>query len=95
MAVSITEYGGAVPYRNPARGFPIASYSISSLSTGNFPSAGAGYIRAIADAGSLLTVLSTSTATTLTSTNATRIAANAPPELFAVSTAFRIMCAST
>lgn len=97
MTVYVNEYTGV--YGPLQGGFirqsPIASYGLTSLSTAPFPSAGVRYIRVSADAGSLLCVISTSTATTLTSTNSVRLPANGPPELFAVSTTARIAVASS
>jgi len=96
MAVWVTEYGQATLYRTPATfQSPLAAYSLSSLSTAPFPSAGCRYVRLSADAGSLVNLMSTSTGLSLTSTNAARLPANAAPEIFGVSTDRRITVQST
>ncbi len=95
MAVYVTEHPSDANPRQPATKGAIAAYSLSSASTAPFPQGGAKYIRVSADAGSFLCLNSTSTATTPTSTNSFRIAANAAAELFSVSTSFRIIGIST
>ncbi len=64
---------------------PIVSYSASSLSTCPGINANTGFLRLTADAGVLVAISSSSNpAPPLTSTNAMRIAPNAPPEYLAV-----------
>jgi hypothetical protein len=102
MTVYVTEHAGVANlYRQPVTHAPLAAYSLSSVtstggaSTAPFPQAGTQFVRVTADAGSLLCLISTSTATAPTSTNSYRISGNAGPELFAVSTLNRIIAAST
>ncbi len=98
MTLYVTEHFGSQNYRQPINQAPRAAYSVSSTTTGTpgpFPQAGTKYIRVSADVGTFLNLNQTSTATALTSTNSFRIAPNAAPELFSVSTAFRIQAAST
>ena len=96
MTLYITEHAGIANRREvivtPA---PLAAYALSSASTAPFPSAGAQFIRVTADAGMYLSLGSTSSTIALTSTNAFRIPPNAPPELFSVSTALRVIAQST
>jgi hypothetical protein len=99
MAIWVTEYAGELnrgkmPLTPNA---PLAAYSLSSASTAPFPTSTAcKMLRVSADAGSLLNLISTSTGLALTSTNAARIPANAPPEFFAMpSTSCRITAQST
>lgn len=96
MTLYVTEHAGIANRREViVTPTPIAAYSLSSASTYPFPSAGAQFLRVSADVGMLLGLLSTSTATTLTSTNAFRVPPNAPPELFSVSTTCRVIAQST
>lgn len=81
MTAFITEHTGLpVAGLVPAR---LASYSGSSLSTAPPLNANADYVRVLADAGMYFAISSISSAA-LSSTNAYRIAANAPPEYFGV-----------
>ena len=73
---------------------PLRGYNLSSGAS-VLPGAGCKYIRVQADAGAFVCLGSTSTGTTLTSTNALHIAANSPPEFFAVSTTASIFAMST
>lgn len=100
MAVFITEHQGMNNYRQPINqqiNGPAGSYFLSSAAAGPFPQAGTKYIRVQTDSSAAyyLSLNSTSTANTLTSTNSYRLAANSPPELFSVSTAFRIQTQTT
>lgn len=97
MTLYVSEYLGLINrYRSGGiTPSPVTSYSLSSASTYPFPSAGVSFIRVTADAGMLLALNGTSTGVTLTSTNAVRIPANAPAEMFAVSTAFRVIAQSS
>jgi hypothetical protein len=72
---------------------PLRSYQLSTLSTQIFPGTGAQFLRVEADAASLFAqTTGVSTGTALSSTNAVRIAANAPPEFFpVVSTAVNLV----
>lgn len=97
MTVYVNEFA-AVQYgrfRQTLTPTPLLSYSLSSASTGPFPSAGCGYIRVTADAGSLVCVSTNSTATAPTSSNSIRVPGNVGPEFIAVSTSNRILVAST
>ncbi len=72
---------------------PITSFSLTSASTFQFPNAASGFVRVTADASNLV-AFSTSTAAVLSSTNALRIPANAPPEYLAIpSTTVRLVAA--
>lgn len=73
----------------------LAAYSLSSLVVTPAMQAGAQYVRLTADAGMFVNNLFASTTGAATSTNSVRLAANAPAEVFAVSTAFRLTAAST
>lgn len=98
MSIYVTEHTGINNYRQPINQQISAAYNINSTvsaSPGPFPQAGTRYIRVSADVGTFLNLNSASTGITLTSTNSYRIPANAAPELFSVSTAFRIQAAST
>lgn len=95
MTVFISEHPGT-PYRmGGVLPRPTATYPITSATTATYPGAGAGFIRAIADAGSFLNVnLATTSTAALSSTNSIRLAPNVP-ELIAVSTGFCVQVQST
>ena len=96
MTVYVNEFQGVAGlFREPAIKSPLASYSISSASTANFPGAGVSYVTLSADAGSLVNLWSSSSGLTLTSSNAMRLAGALPPIPFAVSTLYRIQAAGT
>ena len=100
MAVYITEHSGQVAQERQAIGPPLASYSLSSVSTPVLPNARTNFIRATADAASLISGFSSSTTVTgqLTSTTGVRIAANVAPERFQLvnnSTIYRIAASGT
>lgn len=92
MTIYITEHQGH-PLSQLPNNRPLAAYALSSAAAVSL-SAGADYVRATADGGSYLGLYG-STTVALTSTNAFRIPANAPGELFPVSTSFKIQAAST
>jgi hypothetical protein len=86
MAVYVTEHYGLVMQERQSVGIPLAAYSLTSGSTPVLPSTLTNFIRVSADAASLISFMSSSTtAPTLSSTNAYRIPANAPPERFQLS----------
>ncbi len=100
MAVYITEHSGQVAQERQAVGPPLASYSLSSVSTPVLPNARANFIRVTADAASLVSFFSSSTTVTgqLTSTTGIRVAANVVPERFQLvsnSTIIRIAASGT
>ncbi len=95
MAVFVTEHQGGNNYRQPINQMPLVSYFLSSTTNPATPQSGTKYIRVSADAASFLALGLTSSTTALTSTNSFRVPANAPPELFSVSTSFKIQATST
>lgn len=96
MPVYITEHFGQNNYRQPIVQSPVASYSLSTTTGSVFPQAGTKFVRVTADSGSLLGIgPSASSTTSLTSTNAFRISANAVGEYFAVSTTYKLVASST
>src|SRR5207253_5625240 len=78
MTVYITEHSGQVSQERQAVGPPLASYSLSSVSTPVLPNAKTNFIRVSADAASLVSFFSSSTTVTgqLTSTLGLRVPAN-------------------
>ncbi len=102
MAVYITEHSGQVAQERQAVGPPLASYSLSSVSTPVLPNARANFIRVTADAtvtASLISFFSSSTTVTgqLTSTTGLRIPANQVERFQLVnnSTIYRIAASGT
>jgi hypothetical protein len=95
MTLYVSEHHGVGNlYRQPAIAAPLASYALSSASTGPFPSAGCDYVRVSADLGCYFCFNSTSTGVIPTATNSVRIAAF-DTEIIAVSTLYRLQMAST
>lgn len=91
-----------IPTPSSAPGYALTSAAGGPAGTGVVvPSSLTEYVRVSADAGMFLSFASTvsnffqSTTAALTSTNAFRVPANAPPELFAYPRGAKIICAST
>lgn len=93
MSLFITEHQGWPMRQQVAINRPLAFYSLTSAAAA-VPTSGCNYILVTADAGSYLGLYSSTTAA-LTSTNAFRVPANVAPQIYAVSTLFKIVAAGT
>ncbi len=82
MTLYVTEHA-VVRARDGIVPMPIAAYALSSLSTAVALNANTDFVRVSADAGMFMAFSSSTAQGGLTSTNATRIPANAGAERFA------------